>query len=313
MPNRHAPLAVLLAALSIVAGAATCGLAPQVAGLTVEGLAIEGLGFEIFLGLLAFAGAVLTPEKPVQRLGLHRGRLSLAQNLLLIAGTIGASAALDGLLDITHLKQHSAIWEFEQLVFGARGRALLLSLLAFVIAPAICEELLCRGLLQRGLVRRFGAVGGIGLASLLFGALHIDPVHAAAAGVLGVYLGIACHLAGSLRTAIACHFANNLLALSSAVFFPAFGSDGPVAVCLGAPVAIAALWWVWRRAGTPPPDGSQVAPTTGKSQKIRLPSNRSRITSPVWRRSLADSRPDRGNRPLAAAFALQLRANPVDL
>jgi len=270
MPNRHAPLAILLAALSIVAGAATCGLAPQGEGRTVEDMAAEGLGFEMFLGLRAFAGAVLVAEKPVQRLGLHRGRLTLAQNLLLIAGTIGASAALDGLLDITHLKQHSPIREFEQLVFGARGLALLLSLLAFVIAPAICEELLCRGLLQRGLVSRFGAVGGIGLASLLFGALHLDPIYAAAAGVLGVYLGMACHLAGSLRTAIACHLVNNLLALLSAVFLPELGVGSLVAVCLGAPVSIAALWWVWRWAGGPPRDGSQADPGAGGAPEIRF-------------------------------------------
>jgi membrane protease YdiL (CAAX protease family) len=267
MVERRASLAIMVAVLAVVAGAATCGLATPGEGITVEAVAVEGLGFEIFLGLMAFAGAMLTPGDPRRRLGLGRGRLSLTQNLSLIAGTIAASAALDGVLDVTGLKQHSAMSEFEQLVFGASGYTLLLSLLAFVIAPAICEELLCRGLLQRGLVRRFGAGGGIALASLAFGALHLDPIHAAAAGCLGAYLGIACHLAGSLRTAVACHFANNLLALLSAVYSAEPGGGGAAAVWLGGPASIAVLWWVGRRAGGPSGDGSCVARNAGDSPR----------------------------------------------
>ena len=67
--------------------------------------------------------------------------------------------------------------------------------------------------MQRGLVRRFGAPVGIPLASAIFGALHVEPIHAAAAAALGLYLGLASHLAGGVRASIACHTVNNLVIL----------------------------------------------------------------------------------------------------
>jgi hypothetical protein len=40
-------------------------------------------------------------------------------------------------------------------------------------------------------------------------------VHAAFAGLLGLYPGTLCHVAGSVRPAIACHAANNVCAVLS--------------------------------------------------------------------------------------------------
>jgi membrane protease YdiL (CAAX protease family) len=255
MESRGAARAIGLTALAVAGGAVTCELLADEEQGVLEALAVTSLGFELFLGILAFAGAALLPGRTSERLGLRPGRLSPAQTLLMVLGTLGVSLALDGLLDLTQLKQHSSLSEFEGLIDGARGRALLLVLLGFALAPGISEELLCRGLLQRAFVNRLGAAPGILLASAIFGALHIDPVHAIFAVPLGLYLGIACHLAGEIRTPIACHTVNNLVAVGTGAFLPELDAGGLPAVAAGAAASAGALWLVWRRVGIPPPEG----------------------------------------------------------
>lgn len=231
------------------------------------------VSFEIFLGALAVAGALISPGGVARRLGLTRGRLSAAHTLILVVGTLGISAALDALLDLSQLREHSSLAEFEHLVSGIHGRELLCAFLAFVFAPGIAEEFLCRGLLQRGLVRRLGAPLGILLASLVFGALHIDPVHAAFAGALGLYLGAVCQLANGIRAAIACHIANNGVALLSAAMFPQPWIEASwVVFFLGVAVALGALWWVRVRvesaaANSPPRGDAPGGPTPNCGKK----------------------------------------------
>lgn len=277
MGSRRVPLAIALAAVAVASGAVTCGLLSSGDQSELETMAGHGLGFEIFLGILAFAGAALSPGSAWERLGLRPGRLSAGQTVLLVLGTLGASLALDGLLDLTGLKEQGSLGEFTRLIAGIRGRALLLSLLAFGLAPGISEELLCRGLLQRGLVRRLGAPVGILLASAIFGALHVDPIHAASAVALGLYLGIASHLAGGIRASIACHIVNNLVALGTGTFLPGADAGGLPAIGAGGGTALVALWLVWRLAGSPPPlseDGGDDANSPGSEDEAPDPSFR---------------------------------------
>jgi membrane protease YdiL (CAAX protease family) len=265
MRSHRATRSVSLAALAVAGGAVTCDFLTTGDRSILETTVGAALGFEIFLGILAFAGAALAPEGAWERLGLCPGRLSAAQTLLLIAGTLGASMALDGLLDLTKLKESSALGEFEEHIAGVRGRPLWLSALAFGVAPGLAEELLCRGLLQRGLVRRLGAPVGILVASMAFGALHVEPVHAVFAAPLGLYLGIVSYLAGGIRGSIACHTANNLVALGTGAFFPELDAGGLRAVGGGGVIALGALWLVWRRVGSPPHN----APPILDCQEIR--------------------------------------------
>jgi membrane protease YdiL (CAAX protease family) len=264
MDSRRAPRAIWLTALAVAGGAVTCELLADEEQGALEALAGTSVGFELFLGILAFAGAAFLPGRATERLGLRPGRLSAAQTLLLVLGTLGVSLALDGLLDLAQLKQHSSLGEFEGLIDGARGRAFFLAVLGFALAPGISEELLCRGLLQRAFVSRLGAIPGILLASAIFGVLHMDPIHAAFAVPLGLYLGIACHLAGEIRTPIACHTVNNLVAVGTGAFLPELDAGGLPAVGAGGVTAVGALWLVWRQVGTQLPMGkpAETAGTT---------------------------------------------------
>jgi membrane protease YdiL (CAAX protease family) len=88
------------------------------------------------------------------------------------------------------------------------------------VGAPLVEELFFRGLLQSRLVGRYGAVTGIGVASLLFGAAHlinwqgVDTfVYAWAIAGGGIVLGLLYHLTGRLGPAIMAHAFFNAMAM----------------------------------------------------------------------------------------------------
>jgi membrane protease YdiL (CAAX protease family) len=246
--SQHALGAALIAALAASAGASTCALAPVTAANRAEEIAIEGLGFELFLGLAALAGAALSPASPGVRLGLGASRLSAVTLALLALGTVSLSHALDTVIELLRLGEHGALAELEATVTGISGRSFVLVVLGLGLAPGIAEELFCRGLVQRGLVARLGAPAAVALAALLFGALHVDLVHAAFAAILGLYLGTLCHVAGSVRAAIACHTANNLCAVVLSSYELDFTAAPWASIAGGGGFALAVLAWAAHRA-----------------------------------------------------------------
>jgi membrane protease YdiL (CAAX protease family) len=245
-------LARLALALAIAASGAALGsfvarTLPRDAGPFAEHVAAESLGIEIFLGLLALAGAMLSRLPARDRLGLQPGRLDAARLGLLVVGTLALSHALDGVIELSGLREQSALAHLDSTLAGIEGRPLALALLGIGLAPGIGEELFCRGWVQRGIELRGRPVAGVLLASLLFGVLHVDPVHAAFASVLGLYLGLAALLAASTRAPIACHAVNNLLAVSVAALFPEAELASAGSTVAGFLVAAACLWAVDRR------------------------------------------------------------------
>ena len=79
--------------------------------------------------------------------------------------------------------------------------------------PALGEELLFRGYIGRGLVARWGVWKGILLTSLLFGAVHIHPLHAVVAAFLGVILHTVYLWTRSLIAPMLLHGINNYAAI----------------------------------------------------------------------------------------------------
>lgn len=237
-------------ALAVLAAAGTCSVAVPAAEASSDDVAVATLGFELFLGLLACAGAALISDAPARQLGLAPSRVRPAQAVVLILGTLALSGAIDSSLDLTELREHSALAEIDAHLIGIRGARLALALLAFAAAPGVAEELLCRGLVQRVLERRLGGPLAIVLAASFFGVLHVDPIHAVSAGILGLYLGVICWLAGSVRTAILCHIVNNCVAVVAAAY--EIRSPPEIAILVGSAASGLGLWWVWRRLGGPP-------------------------------------------------------------
>ena len=98
-------------------------------------------------------------------------------------------------------------------LMSSKNQPLWLVLLAFAVAPAICEELTFRGFLLSGF-RRSGKVGvAITLSSLSFGIIHMIPQQVFNAALLGVVLGTMCVRSRSLLPCVAFHFVYNTLAV----------------------------------------------------------------------------------------------------
>jgi membrane protease YdiL (CAAX protease family) len=244
-----------LAAATALLAMALGGLAWTAAGSLAEGrleeLALLTLGLQLFIGLLCLAAALAGRAPPIERLGLGPGRLSGLQVGALALGMLALSHGVDALLEWARLRDGTLMQELDGALAGIRGRTLAIALVCLGLAPPLAEEMLCRGLVQRGLEPRLGPAAAVAFAALLFGALHRDPVHAAAVVPLGLYLGAAAWLAGSIRAAIACHLANNLVALLGVAFaWPR--PEAPWTLPVAFALAALALGAVWRRAGSPP-------------------------------------------------------------
>lgn len=95
----------------------------------------------------------------------------------------------------------------------------LVTALALGLAAGIGEEMLFRGVLQYELVSRWGPVVGVGIASVVFGALHaVTPLYAGLAGIASVYFGAMYLVTGNLAVPIACHAFYDVCALMYAHF-----------------------------------------------------------------------------------------------
>ncbi len=70
---------------------------------------------------------------------------------------------------------------------GASGGGWFWAVAAFVVAPAVGEELLFRGLILQGLVQRHGAKAAVWISAILFAAFHLNPWQA----VIAIFIGLA--------------------------------------------------------------------------------------------------------------------------
>lgn len=100
-----------------------------------------------------------------------------------------------------------------------RSSVLLIAVFAVTLGP-LCEELAFRGFLQPVLVRSFGPAGGIVLAAIPFGLLHLSQYggswrHGLLITIAGIGFGWMRHTSGSTRSAAIMHAAYNFLFFAS--------------------------------------------------------------------------------------------------
>ncbi len=86
-----------------------------------------------------------------------------------------------------------------------------LVLMAFALAPAVCEELAFRGFILSGFGRRGRAWLAIILSSITFGAMHMIPQQVFNASLLGLVLGLVAVHSRSLLPGVIFHFIYNSL------------------------------------------------------------------------------------------------------
>ena len=213
-----------------------------------DALAVDALGAAASLALLAMAAAALGREPIARRLGLGAGRLSPASIAIGTLGIVGLSHAAETLVRWSGVPS-PGLARFDEALGGIPSAQLGFPLLALAIGAACGEELFFRGFLQRGLATVLGRSAAIALASVAFGAAHGDLAHAAAAALLGLYLGVLAVAADSIRAAIVAHAANNAVALfgvTAELQIPQGPLATPLSVVAGLTLACVALWAVLR-------------------------------------------------------------------
>ncbi len=208
------------------------------------------------VGAAALAAALLSPIGWRDRLRWLPARISYGALTVAVVGTLAFSNAFNclgglGLLPESPMLEFLADWT-SSLDNGSR----VIALLIIGVLPGIAEELLFRGYIQTRLSQRWGRWWGVIVAAVLFGIMHLDPVHGTFACVIGMYLGYLTEHAGSIRPAMVCHAINN----STGVLLGYTGWEiaGPAANAAGLAVSIAlmiaAVCWLNRKVpGKRPP------------------------------------------------------------
>jgi membrane protease YdiL (CAAX protease family) len=252
-PGARRPLA---AALCFAGAWAALTLGGRFAGadpFAARSLAAGALSLSLAMALAALGAGALARETLAARLGLGPSRLDARGIALACLGFLALSQALDVAVGLSGLRSASVLARIDETVARADAGELALLVVALGVVPGIAEEVFCRGWLQRGLARRMPAGAAILASAALFGALHLDPVHAVSAFGLGLALGWLAWRSDGVRAPVACHVANNLAALATSRLGAA-APDGPaglVLLALAASVAALALRAAARRAGAP--------------------------------------------------------------
>ena len=241
--------------------------APDRLPRTIETLAytFPGLTAIIAVNALLVSGAALAPAAlsptPLRaRLGLGASALPWGAAVGAVIGTLALSQALDALVVLVGLERVGFLARFRDLLQGLPAARVAVLGIVLSLLPGVAEEVFFRGYAQTRLVARWGAARGIVATALLFGFLHLDPVQSPLAAVLGAYLGYVAFAARSVWPAIACHVANNAVAVLTAALVGAPASRAlNLGLFLGG-LALAglALLGVRRWAGRPAPAPSPV-------------------------------------------------------
>lgn len=110
--------------------------------------------------------------------------------------------------DITSSKILSSMLEMNSM------RDMLMNVFFLALVPAVFEEIFFRGILQNLMIRATGNVHlGIAFTSLLFAAIHLNPLQFLPMLFLAAMLGYAYHYSGAIWVSMLIHFINNAVAV----------------------------------------------------------------------------------------------------
>jgi membrane protease YdiL (CAAX protease family) len=201
---------------------------------------------------VALVAARLSPVAWRSRLRLGPPRCSWSVVAVLVIGVLALSQGLDALAVLLGIQNHGFLPRLRQLVRSLPPGSLAVLAVIMGAAPGFCEEVFFRGYLQARLIERWGPAAAVATSAVLFGALHLDPVQAPMATVLGLYLGHVAWRAESIWPAVVCHAVNNVVATVGGALIPEnMGGRGAcvVQIVVGLALALGSLALLHR--GTP--------------------------------------------------------------
>jgi membrane protease YdiL (CAAX protease family) len=215
---------------------------------------------EVFVFLLpaviAASGSNLLPSRFLLLARRPTGR----QVALGVASGVALFLAASGIMSLTTLlvpRHWVETFDVGRLFQGTPGEKLAMALIATLLAP-LAEEVAFRGYVLSALRTHLHPGAAVAASSILFAAMHLDPVRFPAVLFLGAYLAWLAWRSGSLWPAVAAHAANN--GLGSLAVLAGTGDPAEEGTIAGALVllavglaALAPLSIAWVRATPAPP------------------------------------------------------------
>ena len=213
--------------------------------LNLTSLLVSNAGAELALLLCVL---VFTRPLKRERLRLHRSPANALTLTAICLGTLAVGQVLDSASALLGYYDTGVLAQLRGILGKARGLQLLFTFVVVAVLAGTAEELFFRGFTQTRLVQRWGRLGGIVVTSLLFGLMHMDPVHSILAAGIGLWLGWSTERAGSIRPAMLAHVVNNAVAIALAAAGLTSGAVGVnVALLLLSLVVAAGCAWVVAR------------------------------------------------------------------
>jgi membrane protease YdiL (CAAX protease family) len=162
---------------------------------------------------VALTLTLLAVHRPFEasRLRLHPGREKGLTLLVIILGTLALGQALDSAVALLGLAHRGAMAMIRQALEGAAGPELFAAVVVIGVVAGAAEEVFFRGYVQTALRQHWRPWAAVLLTSLGFAILHLDPLHAALAFALGIWLGFVTERTGSALPAVAAHVVNNVV------------------------------------------------------------------------------------------------------
>ena len=172
-------------------------------------LQVQFIYLVVTVGTPPLLMAVLLTRNPLKTLKLTMPSLPILLVSVTLAFTLHPiSAEVLGSLDwFFPPAPESATRMFQSM--GAQDVGWLLPLLAFAVAPALCEEVAFRGFILSGLERARNPWVPIILSSVAFGVVHMIPQQVFNAMLLGVVIALMALVSRSLIPGIVFHFLFN--------------------------------------------------------------------------------------------------------
>ena len=198
--------------LSILAAGVVRSLYPDLP----EPAVFEGLPGLLAGGIASSTALLLTTliasrGRPLAGLRLVPGRETGRALAFMVVGMLALGQTLDSLTMLAGLGQQGSMVAIRRALAQAAGPDLFLAVLVIGGLAGTAEEVFFRAYMQTRLVERVPPGAAVIIASVCFGVLHLEWLHALLALALGLYLGWITELTGSALPAVACHVINNAL------------------------------------------------------------------------------------------------------
>ena len=220
-----------------------------------EQVVFEGLPGLLAGGIASSTGLLMTVliasrGAPLAGLRLVPGRETGRTLVIMVIGMLALGQMLDSLTMLAGLGQQGTMVVIRRALAAAVGPDLFLAVVVIGVLAGTAEEAFFRAYMQTRLGERLPPAAAVVIASMCFGVLHLEWLHAGLAFALGLYLGWITELAGSALPAVACHVINNtLFTILTALWgtLEGFGLNAGLATVSGLAFAGCVLWLHRRR------------------------------------------------------------------